>query len=246
MRKFKYMDINQQFYKVIFVFMAVAISLRGSGQISDVNSSSGDKEIVLITGLKYSDIGRLSKSGSVTFEKNEIKIKAAGSDIWGKHDEFYYGYKTLSGDFDIQVQIVSLSPAHKYTKAGIMARANLSDSSKHVYYQVFPDNSARNKNNGGCEFQYRQVNGGDMKAVYPDPLTAGNKFNVAYPNTWIRLKRQGDNFESHFSNDGKAWVLYSKFELKLPHDLFVGLAVTSHNKSESTIAVFKAFEKIRL
>ena len=73
------------------------------------------------------------------------KLRAAGPDIWGKHDEFYFAYKMLAGDFDIQIQVVSLTPAHKYTKAGIMARANLSDSSQHVYYQVFPDNSARNK-----------------------------------------------------------------------------------------------------
>jgi regulation of enolase protein 1 (concanavalin A-like superfamily) len=240
------MDNNQLFCKVFLIFAATVMSLTGSGQISDANSSVAGKGMVLITGLKYSDIGRVIKSGSVTINKNEIKIEAAGSDIWGKHDEFYFGYKMFTGDFDIQVQVVSLTSAHKYTKAGIMARANLSDSSQHVYYQVFPDNSARNKNNGGCEFQYRLASGGDMKAVYPDPGTSGSKFNVAYPDTWIRLKRQGNTFESYFSNGRKTWNLYTKFDLIMPAELFVGLAVTSHNKSESTIAVFESFGKTKL
>jgi hypothetical protein len=240
------MGIKKLFIKVFLIFTATAINLISSGQISDANSSFKDRGKVIITGLKYADIGKVVKSGNVTINKNEIKIEAAGSDIWGKHDEFYFGYKTLSGNFDIQVQIVSLSPAHKYTKAGIMARVNLSDSSRHVYYQVFPDNSARNKNNGGCEFQYRLASGGDMKAVYPDPGTSGSKFNVAYPNTWIRLKRLGNTFESYFSYDRKTWNLYTKFDLIMPAELFVGLAVTSHNKSEYTIAVFESFGKTKL
>ncbi len=119
-----------------------------------------------------------------------------------------------------------------------MARTDLSDNSQHVYYQVFPDNSPRNKNNGGCEFQYRSVKAGEMKAIYPDPKTAGNQFDVAFPNTGIRLKRIGDVFESYISNDNKNWKLYSTFTLKMPAELFVGLAVTSHNASGSTIARF--------
>jgi hypothetical protein len=105
--------------------------------------------------LTFSDIGNVARRGIATVNTTEIKAKAAGADIWGKHDEFLFGYTKLKGDFDVAVRIAELSPAHKYTKAGIMARTDLSDSSQHVFYQVFPDNSPRNKNNGGSEFQYR-------------------------------------------------------------------------------------------
>ena len=123
-----------------------------------------------------------------------------------------------------------------------MAREDLSDSSLHVFYQVFPDNSPRNKNNGGCEFQYRSNKGGDMKAIYPDPQTSGNQFNVDFPNTYIRLKRKGDIFESYFSNNNETWKLYSSYSLKMTDKLLIGLAVTSHNITNNTLAAFSSFQ----
>jgi hypothetical protein len=197
----------------------------------------GQKPVAL-TGLTFTDIGARTMKGTATVNEDEIKIVAGGNDIWGRHDEFHFGYKKVKGDFDLSVQVLGLTLANKYTKAGLMARADLSDSSQHVYYQVFPDNSARNKNNGGCEFQYRPAKGEEMKAIYPDPQTAGNQFNVSFPNTWIRLKRIGDIFESYFSNDNKNWRLYSTYTLVLPDEVFVGLAVTSHNKTDYTTARF--------
>ena len=189
--------------------------------------------------LIHSTIGAGTKAGTSIPEKQVIKIEAYGADIWGKRDEFSFDYKKVRGDFDFSVQVEALSAANAYTKAGIMARTDLSDSSQHVFFQVFPDNRSRNKNNGGCEFQYRLDNGSDMKAIYPDPKTAGNQFNVTFPNTWIRLKRSGDIFVSYISNDNKIWRQYTTFNMKMPLNLYVGLAVTSHNPAVNTTAVFR-------
>jgi hypothetical protein len=231
--------------RILFIiFLLITGSFISSAQKTD--SKSKDKNVISFSELKFIDIGKPGISGSKIIHKDTISIFAGGADIWGKHDEFYFGYKEISGDFDVSIQILSLSAAHKYTKAGIMARVDLSDSSQHIYYQVFPDNSARNKNNGGCEFQYRLIKRGDMKAIYPDPATAGNQFNVSFPNTYIRLKRQGDLFESYFSNDNKTWKKYSTFTMKVADKLFVGPAITSHNKTDFTTAMFcqfRVFEK---
>lgn len=201
--------------------------------------------IVSFSSFNYADIGAATKTGTATIEDNELKIVAGGADIWGTHDEFHFGYKKMIGDFDMNVQILSLSAAHLYTKAGIMARTDLSDESQHVYFQVFPDNSPRNKNKGGCEFQYRTEKAGEMKAIYPDLATAGNKFDVKFPNTWVRLKRQGNIFESYFSNDNKTWNLFSSFTLKMPQELLIGLAVTSHNSDDYTVAQFASVKLIK-
>jgi len=192
------------------------------------------------TDLKFTNIGAATKAGNSKINNSDIEILAGGRDIWEKHDEFYFGYQTLSGDFDICTRIIALSPANLYTKAGIMARVDLSDSSQHVYFQVFPDNSARNKNNGGCEFQFRPEAGAEMKAIYPDPKTPGTQFTVDFPNTWIRLKRTGNTFESYFGTDNKNWKLYTTFTIKLPGELLVGLAVTSHDSNGFTTAKFSS------
>ena len=208
-------------------------------QKSDVNNDNSSNEY-LFSELSHKDIGAVTKESSITSEEETITIIAGGADIWGSHDEFHFVYKKIEGDFNVSVQIQSLSKAHQYTKAGIMARADLSDSSQHVYFQIFPDNTPRNKNNGGCEFQYRLAAGENMKAIYPDQETAGDKFNVNFPDTWIRMKRQGDVFESYFSKDNEIWNLYSSFSLEMPEELLIGLAITSHNSEESTTAVFSS------
>ena len=223
--------------KTKLVFLLFTLSTFSFSQKSVMENEG---KIIPFLTFKNIDIGELTKRGSAAINKDELEIVAGGSDIWGKHDEFHFSYKKLKGDFDMSVQIISLGAAHLYTKSGIMARTNLSDSSQHVFFQVFPDNSPRNKNNGGCEFQYRTAHGAEMKAIYPDLKTSGNQFDVAFPNTWIRLKRQGDVFESYFSNDDKIWSLYSSFTLNMPRKLLVGLAVTAHNSNDYTKSGFVA------
>lgn len=225
---------------LLYFIMSFTLILSGNaGGAKNSNSSGNDKsKIISFSELKFTDIGAATKPGKATIKNEEVEVVAGGADIWGKNDEFNFGYTKIEGDFDVSVQIKGLSKPHQYTKAGIMARVDVSDNCQHVYFQVFPDNSPRNKNKGGCEFQYRLEKGGDMKAIYPNTETAGNKFDVNFPNTWIRLRRMGNVFESYISSDNKKWELYSTFEQKLPSGLLVGLAVTSHNSGEFTTAVF--------
>ena len=210
--------------------------------MSNLQMAKDNFRTIIAGTLKQTDIGNPAIAGKMNITEAGFDITAGGADIWGKRDEFHFSYSTFKGDFDLSTQIIGLSKANQYTKAGIMARPDLSENSQHVYFQVFPDNTPRNKNNGGCEFQYRAEKAGEMKAIYPDPKTAGNQFDVAFPNTWIRLKRIGDIFESYISNDNKSWRLYSTFTQKMAQELYVGLAVTSHSATESTIARFGAVQ----
>ena len=159
-------------------------------EISKINQTN-------LSDLKNVDLGRNTKPGDCSIKDNQITIKAGGADIWGTKDEGFFTYTKILGDFEVSVKIVNLEKTHLYTKAGIMARSDLSEDSKHIFFQIFPDNSPRNKNNGGSEFQYRAEKGAEMEAIYPDIETAGNKFDVNFPNTWIRLKRTNNVFESY-------------------------------------------------
>ena len=232
------MNTKKRLVKIVTILVVmVYFSLISFAQKATTNKDNKGK-LLPFSEFKNTDIGAKTKVGTATINKNKLIIVAGGSDIWGKQDEFHFTYKLIKGDFDMSVQVLNLSAVNQYTKAGIMARESLDDNSRHVYYQVFPDNSARNKNNGGCEFQYRTETGGEMKAIYPDMQAVDKKCEVAYPNTWIRLKRKGDVFESYFSNDNKSWRCYSTFTLQMPIELMVGLAVTAHNSKANTTAGF--------
>lgn len=193
---------------------------------------------VQLKKFKQADIGNPAVAGSTSIKDNSLTMIAGGADVWGTKDEFRFSYLEQNGDFDFVTRIESLSAPHLYTKAGLMAREDLSDNSRHIYFQVFPDNSARHNNNGGYEFQYRPVKGAEMKAIYPAHADGKPEFPVNYPDTWIRLKRSGNNFTGYYSTDGKTWSVYATYTLELPKKIFLGLAATSHDINKSTTAVF--------
>ncbi|MGE5449065.1 MAG: hypothetical protein ACM3PR_11920 [Bacteroidales bacterium] len=204
---------------------------------------SAKPKAVSLKKFKHADIGHPALAGSSTVKDNSLIIVAGGADVWGNKDEFRYSYIEQKGDFDFTARIESLSPTHLYTKAGLMAREDLTDNCRHIYFQVFPTNNARNKNNGGYEFQYRAAKGGEMKAIYPAKAEGTPDFPISYPNTWIRIQRSGDVFTGYYSPDGQSWKIYTTYTLKLPEKLYLGLAVTSHDAEKSTTAVFKDVKK---
>jgi len=195
--------------------------------------------------FKSTDIGNPELSGTSELMNDGIRITAGGTDVWGVRDEFRFSYFEQTGDFDLMARIESLTAANLYTKAGIMAREELTDNSRHIFFQVFPNNNARNKNNGGYEFQYRMEKAGEMKAIYPGKSDGLPEFPANYPNTWIRLKRVGNEFTGFYSSDGKAWKEYTRFTMQLNSKVYLGLAVTSHNTKEAATAVFKDISSLK-
>ena len=188
--------------------------------------------------FRSADIGNPAIKGSTQLLDEALQITAGGADVWGVRDECHFAWFEQKGDFDLMLRVESLTAPHLYTKAGLMAREELSENSRHIFFQLFPNNKPRNKNNGGFEFQYRQLKGGDMRAIYPATAKGDPEFPVNFPNTWIRLKRTGNEFTGLWSADGKTWKVYTTYILDLQKKLCLGIAITSHNTKEATTAVF--------
>ena len=197
------------------------------------------EKAVPLNKLQQTDLGNPALIGSAKIQEDGIQIIAGGADVWGVRDQFHFSWIEKTGDFDLAARVESLTAPHMYTKAGLMAREELTDNSRHIFFQLFPDNKPRNKNNGGYEFQYRAAKGGEMKAIYPAKADGLPEFPVSFPNSWIRLKRAGNTFTGFCSQDGKIWKVYTTYSLDLPKKIFLGIAVTSHNPTESATAVFK-------
>ena len=238
--------IKKGIFSSFVILMLVITGSIASAQVNQKSNSSSMKiQPIPLAGFKHLDIGNPSISGLVKVSQNGYDITAGGADIWGVKDEFSFVYVERTGDFDIVSRIESLTAANLYTKAGLMAREDLTSGCRHVYFQVFSDNNKRNNNNGGYEFQYRQVKDGEMKAIYPKSAEGTPEFPVNYPNTWIRLQRVKNDFTGYYSTDGKTWKIYTTFTLELPAKLYVGMAVTSHNISHTASARFRNIGEIR-
>jgi hypothetical protein len=231
-------------YAVILTFVITSQVLFAQDNQKSPSKPLKSKAVPL-SNFKHRDIGNPSIAGTVKVLSNGLDISAGGADIWGNKDEFNFAYTERTGDFDLVSRIESLSAADLYTKAGIMAREDLTPGSRHIYFQVFSDNSTRNKNNGGYEFQYRQMKDSLMKAIYPKTSTGLPEFPVKYPNTWIRLQRISNDFTGYYSTDGKTWKEFTAFKLELPSKIYLGLAVTSHNTSHAVFAKFRNITELK-
>jgi regulation of enolase protein 1 (concanavalin A-like superfamily) len=197
-------------------------------------------------GFSNLDIGSPQLAGSAKQVDDGWDVTAGGVDIWEKSDEFHFVHKEVTGDFEIAVRVASFTPAHLYSKADLMIREHLNADSPHLMFLVFSDNSPRNNNLGAYELQFRSVAGGTCQGVYPSIRPpAPPEFPAAYPNSWLRVERRGDQFSAFASTDGKTWKLYGIQTLKLPKVVHVGPGLTSHNPETAATAGFRNFTQAK-
>jgi regulation of enolase protein 1 (concanavalin A-like superfamily) len=192
--------------------------------------------------LANCDVGSPQLAGSASPVTGGWDITAGGTDIWEKSDQFHFVCQDICGDFDVAVRVASFTPAHLYSKAGLMIRESLAADSAHLMFVLFADNQPRNNNLGAYEMQFRAVAGGNCQAVYPavrPPVTP--EFPAAFPHSWLRVTRRGDRFSVLASTDGKTWKQYGEQRLALAHTVKVGPALTSHHPEVLATASFRDY-----
>jgi hypothetical protein len=160
-------------------------------------------------------------------------VGAAGADIWGTADDFRFVYKRLSGDGSITARVDSCTQANVWTKAGIMIRENLGADTTNAYSFVTPT--------GRVGTQWRTDTFGSTVSTRSE--TEGE---IALP-TWVRLTRSGNLFRGEQSADGVTWqpmfqsgtpTLPTEMEILMIPDVYIGLAVTSHEVGVPATAKF--------
>ena len=192
--------------------------------------------------LEGVDIGNPGIPGDLIIEKDRYGITAGGMDIWGAEDHCFFAYRRHAGDFSMIVRVEFLGLSDPYAKSGIMVRESLEAGSAMAYFFVFPDNRARNSNNGGYEFHVREQRAATCKAGYPpgDDGKGVPPYPVRFPEGWIKFERKGKVFKASTSADGKSWKHYNEYSIDFPETMLMGLTVTAHNDSTSTKSWFSA------
>ena len=158
------------------------------------------------------DIGTVGVSGSASYVGGTFSLQGSGTDIWGQVDAFHYVYQTLNGDGEIVARVASMTATHTNAKAGVMIRESLTASSRHAILNVTPA--------AGIEFMRRLSPGASTT------FTSGG--NETAPK-WLRLSRAGNTFSAYKSNDGVTWTLIGTDTIGMTSQVFIGMAVTSHN-----------------
>ena len=175
------------------------------------------------------DVGGSMPAGStaVVREGTDYDLIAGGTDVNGATDRFHFAHRQVTGDFDVKVRLQSLGASNEWAKAGIMAREDLTGGSRNVFALATPGTN-------GYRISSRSTAGGST-------FVNGSGV-VSYPNTWLRLKRDGDNFTAYRGSDGQTWTQTGTTRtLALPETLYLGLAATSHTTQTTTRAEFRNF-----
>jgi hypothetical protein len=155
-------------------------------------------------------------------------IRASGTDIWKKADEFHFAYKEItSGACTIIAKVESLDPINKDSKAGVMIRDSLDPGSTNTALLFTPDPEK------GLRFQNRVTAGADT-------LRGDNDLDPnAMPPYWLKLQRtSGGLVRAYRSPDGDTWTQFDLKSVTMKMPIYIGLAVTSHDVTQVCEAVF--------
>jgi hypothetical protein len=153
-------------------------------------------------------------------------MTGSGTDIWDTADEYHYAYKTLTGVGSIQAQVISIDNTNSWAKAGVMIRESLDPGSVHASMVLTPGN--------GVSFQRRPMT--DAASTSANSATGGSEV-APY---WVKIERDlAGNFTAYSSTNGSAWTMLGAPEnIQMSSNVFIGLAVTSHEAALTCQAVF--------
>jgi hypothetical protein len=160
---------------------------------------------------------------------NEVVV-GSGADIYNYSDQFFFAFKNVTGAATIIAQVVSIQPVapattvDPYAKAGIMFRDSATGGAPNAMMAITGGH--------GSTFQNRPTAGGNT----PAPV-----FGTGAAPYWIKLVRSASNvYTGYASSNGTSWgsPVGSVTLSTIGQTALVGLAVTSHNASQSVKATF--------
>jgi hypothetical protein len=203
----------------VSVFVGLAVSSHVDGALATAVFDNLTIDQALLTSSM--DLGSVGIAGSTTYDGVVHEVKASGADIWGTVDAFRLVRQVGLPIREITARVISVSNTNAWAKAGVMYRQSPeSAQSPHVMVVVTPGK--------GVAMQYRpQFN--------QESVQVAVRTGVAPK--WVRLTQLEGVFKGYVSDDGVTWQLLGTITVDWSGE--AGLAVTSHNNSALTTAVFQ-------
>jgi len=117
--------------------------------------------------------------------------------------------------------VESVNNTNAWAKAGVMIRETLDANSANAMVALTPAN--------GVAFQRRS------SAAAGSAYSGKTGITAPY---WVRVKREGNTVSGWCSPDGQSWTQVDSIILEMASQLYVGLAVTSHNDGTLCTGIF--------
>jgi hypothetical protein len=180
---------------------------------------------------------------AIAIGQDGFNVVNGGNAFWNTDDDITMVYETINGDFDKQAQVEWNDPSSQWARAGISARESLNngqgttgtdDVNPASRYQMIISDPETMYNGAAANRQY-ETNRRRQTGGATDGSGAGG--TPTYPDSWVRLKRVGQNISMFYSSDGKSWRPLGTSDFAdptleqppLPAQMFVGPTVGVEN-----------------
>jgi len=176
------------------------------------------------------DVGAPKIAGSAAYNpvSQEYTITAAGTNMWAQRDEFHFVWKRLTGDFILQTRVQLIGKGvEAHRKAGLIVRSSQDHDAAYADGIVHGD--------GLTSLQFRRSKG----AITEEKQAAIKGADV------LQLERRGSTFIFSAAKFGEPFVDTEVSSIELGDEVFVGLALCSHNPDVVERAVFSNVRIIR-
>ena len=194
--------------QLVFIAFFATSAFAQSGNLG-VFSSSGD-------------IGSPAIKGSTEFSNGQYRITGAGANIWGKHDEFQYVWREITGNFTVSTTMRFLGQGAEHRKAGVMVRQSLDPDA--IYGDVVIHG------NGMPGLQWRSKQGEDTNN-FDFPFDGPGTFKLKLVRTGVKV------YLFMAKNDGEPKEI-AHTEVSFQNPVLLGLFVCSHRADASDTVVF--------
>ena len=169
------------------------------------------------------DVGQVTKRGSVTYDavRERYTIAGSGANMWFDRDDFHFVWRRIQGNFLLLARAQFDGPGvEPHRKLGWTVRSDFATGSPHVTAAVHGD--------GLVALQYRRTGGGATEEVR-SPVTGDV----------IQLERAGDGYTLSVGRFGDSLAPVRVGDLALGDTVYVGLFVCAHNDTVVERATFR-------
>ena len=156
-------------------------------------------------------------------------VSARGGDIGGTVDSAGFAAQTLTGNFDLRVRVDGLTVTDPYMTAGLVVRS--STDANATFAGAFAGSPTI-----GCFFRSRTSTGANAPMVAPRGGYPAN-----YPQTWLRLRRDGNSIAAFGSFDGTRWTSLGSGSIAMPNAVQVGLTVGGRDTNAVAVVRFRDY-----
>lgn len=188
---------------------------------SNTATASLTLSVSAVPAWNSQDIGLVALPGGFTVDASgKLTLRASGADVWDTADALHYVWQRVSGDVDIVARVSSIENVNALTKAGVMIRESLAADSANAFMLGSPSRA--------IAFQRRRSTGG---------VTTTSSGTDGVP-VWLKLERRGNTIRAYRSPNGSNWQLVGSDTFTMAQDVYVGLALTSHDNTRLATASF--------